>query len=181
MSIENFDCQTDQTQLKSIEQIGRIDRTQSNWSIQVIDQIIESNRTFTCFFGWLVLIDFDWFDQSVRLIRLVSPIEFDWFDWSVRLIWSISSIDSIDQFDWLDRSVQLTRSISLIDSIDQFDWVRLISLSIIEIFDCLRLSSRFLLEDLSQSIEPDQSQSKWLIGRSKTIEPNRKFSFFFQL
>ena len=114
MSIENFDCWTNQTQSKPIIHIGRIDWTQSNWSIRQLKWLIGQSNPIEhlhVFLGWLVLIDLDW----LRLIRLISSIEFDWFDRSVWLIWSISSIDSIDQFDW----------------------VRLVLLSIIEIFDCL--------------------------------------------
>ena len=98
----------------SIVEPNKLNRSQLSWLVESIelnrtdrsdnqsdrsDDWIQLNIYISL--GWLVSIDFDWFNQSVRS----------------------SSIDLIGQFDWFDRSVQLSRSISPIDLIDQFDWV----------------------------------------------------------
>ena len=144
MSIGNFDYWTDRTQSKPIKPIGGIDQTQSNWSIRQSNWSIgrsKSNEYLHVFFGWLVSIDFDWFDRSVRLVS----IEFDRFEaigrinqtrsksietkskiyiffllWLISIVWSISlivrSISSIE-FNRFHQSVRL-----VLIEFNRFDW-----------------------------------------------------------
>ena len=85
---------------------NRTDWSNRSNSIEVIDRTIEVNRIFTCFFrligfDWLRLIrsissiGFDWV-RSIRSISSIDSIDqFDWFDQSVRLI--------LIEFNWFDN------------------------------------------------------------------------------